>query len=141
MKTTHIISCIIIAVAIGIIMTTTASTSSYANFSEALTKEGKDFTIVGKLNREKPVLYNPQVNANLVSFYVTDPQGKDVKVVLNQSKPQDLERSESIVVKGQAKDGVFYATTILLKCPSKYTEHNQFAGNGQADEQGYIEVK
>jgi cytochrome c-type biogenesis protein CcmE len=141
MKTTHIIACIIIAVAIGIIMTTTASTSSYANFSEALHKEGKDFTVVGKLNRDKPISYNPQINANLVTFYVTDPEGKDVKVVLNQSKPQDLERSESIVVKGQAKDGVFYATAILLKCPSKYTEHNQFAGQGKPDEQGYVEVK
>ena len=51
-----------------------------------------------------------------------DDEGLEKKVILNQSKPQDFEMSESIVVTGKMKGDSFVADEILLKCPSKYKD-------------------
>ncbi|PWJ44323.1 cytochrome c maturation protein CcmE domain-containing protein [Sediminitomix flava] len=126
MRKTHVVLICIIAIACAMILSTTSSTGKYANFNEAFADEGEPFTIVGQLNKSKPIEYNPQVDPNMVTFFMTDKKGKEVKVYLNQSKPQDFERSEDVVVKGIAKGDAFYAKTVLLKCPSKYQEEQQF---------------
>jgi cytochrome c-type biogenesis protein CcmE len=130
MKKNHILVIILLAISTAVIISTTYSDNTYADFLEASNKEGKDFTVVGNLQKNKPIQYNPAVNPNLVSFYMLDKNNKEVKVILNQSKPQDMERSEDVVVKGRMKEGVFYATSILLKCPSKYAEENKFTVEG-----------
>ncbi|RZJ76982.1 MAG: cytochrome c maturation protein CcmE, partial [Flavobacterium sp.] len=45
------------------------------------------------------------------------------KVVLNGTKPQDFERSEKLVLIGQMNNDTFYASKILMKCPSKYNDN------------------
>lgn len=122
MRKSYVFLLIILAISTGVIVSTMSSTESYAPFSEAFDNQGQDYTVVGNLLKEKQIVYNPKINPNIVSFYMTDKQGKTSKVILNQSKPQDMERSEDIVIKGRAQDSVFYAHTILLKCPSKYEE-------------------
>ncbi|MFI5219453.1 MAG: cytochrome c maturation protein CcmE [Bacteroidia bacterium] len=124
MKKSYIIGIILIAVAFGIIISTVSNSSTYASFATATTHEGKVFHVVGKLNKEKPFEYNPRVNANLFGFYLTDNEGKEVKVLYNGSKPQDFEKSEQIVIIGKMAGNEFRAAEILMKCPSKYTESN-----------------
>jgi len=51
-----------------------------------------------------------------------DNNGESRKVIMKQAKPQDFERSESIVVTGELKNEVFVADEILMKCPSKYKD-------------------
>ena len=41
---------------------------------------------------------------------------------LKAAKPQDFEKSESIVLTGSIKGDTFVATEMLMKCPSKYVE-------------------
>ena len=53
---------------------------------------------------------------------MTDKEGLSQQVIYKDAKPQDFERSESLVVTGKSKDGVFHADQILMKCPSKYVE-------------------
>lgn len=122
MRKPYIFLLVILAATTGIVISTMSSNEYYANFSEAFDNQGSDYTVVGNLIKEKEIEYNPKINPNIVIFYMTDKEGKITKVVLNQSKPQDMERSEDIVIKGRAQDSVFYAHTILLKCPSKYEE-------------------
>ncbi len=126
MKKHHILIIIILAVCTAIIVSSTSSVSQYGDFAKASAFEGKEFTVVGNLNKEKPIDYNPVLNPNIVSFYMMDKKGKEFKVILNQSLPQDLDKSEEVVVKGKFRDDIFYAKTILLKCPSKYAEENKF---------------
>jgi len=45
-------------------------------------------------------------------------------VVFNGSKPQDIERSEQIVLTGKMDGDVFHASKILMKCASK-NNHDQ----------------
>lgn len=126
MKKIHIIALGFIAISIAVIISSVGSADTYAAFQEAIQYEGENYTVVGNLDKNEPVKYNPLENANLVEFYMTDKEGTRMKVILNQSKPQDFEKSEEIVVKGNAQGGVFYANTILLKCPSKYIEEKEF---------------
>jgi cytochrome c-type biogenesis protein CcmE len=122
MKKIHILGIIIIAVAIGAILTTLNSTSTYANFAEASQSPDNEFHVVGKLNKEKEMLYDPKINANLFTFYMKDNSGAEKKVVLHKNKPQDFERSEQIVLIGQVEGDEFHASDILMKCPSKYND-------------------
>lgn len=49
------------------------------------------------------------------------------KVVLSESKPQDFEKSEELVITGIAHpdSDTFKATHMLMKCPSKYKDNQE----------------
>ena len=120
MKRIHIIGIVVIALAIGAILTTVADSSTYANFKTAIENPEKEFHVVGRVNKENPFEYNPEVNANLFSFYLKDNDGQERKINYNGTKPNDFERSEQIVIIGKMKGEEFAASGILMKCPSKY---------------------
>lgn len=128
MKKIHIIGIIIIAVCIGVMMTSLSDSSTYATFKEATNNPGEEFHVVGKLNRNKDMIYDPKVNADVFSFYMTDNEGLEKHVILHKNKPQDFERSEQIVLIGKMEGNDFHANEILMKCPSKYND-----GKPQAD--------
>jgi cytochrome c-type biogenesis protein CcmE len=122
MKKIHIIGIIVIAISIGAIMASLSSSSTYANFSEAAANSGSEYHVVGKLNKDKEMIYNPEVDANQFTFYMADNNGTEKKVILHKSKPQDFERSEQIVIIGKCEGDEFQANDILMKCPSKYND-------------------
>lgn len=122
MKKSHIIGIILIAVAIGAILSTASNTSEYVTFQEAEEAPAKEFHVVGQLNKEKELMYDPSTDANLFSFYLVDNDGQERKVNFRGTKPQDFERSEQVVLIGHANGEEFEAEKILMKCPSKYNE-------------------
>ena len=122
MKKTHIVGIIIIAIAIGALISTLGNTSTYADFAEAISNPDTEYHVVGKLAKEKPTEYNPEINTDEFTFFLTDNKGVEKKVVLHKSKPQDFERSEQIVVIGKMNGNDFHANEILMKCPSKYND-------------------
>ena len=121
MKKSSIAGMIIIAIAISVIISTYADSSTYGSFSDARETES-ELHVVGQLNKEKELFYNPTQDANYFSFYLKDNDGKECKVVFSGSKPQDFERSEQIVLTGKMIGNEFHASKILMKCPSKYTK-------------------
>jgi cytochrome c-type biogenesis protein CcmE len=120
MKRTHILLILLLAISIGAILSTVADSSTYANFSTAFGNPGTEYHVVGKVDFNQPMDYQPEKNANLFAFYLNDLDGHQKKVLYNGTKPQDFEMSEQIVITGEAGDSIFYASTILMKCPSKY---------------------
>jgi cytochrome c-type biogenesis protein CcmE len=120
MKTIHIIAIVIIAIAIGAIMSTLADSSTYASFRIAGEQPSKTFHVVGKLNKEKPQHYDPHNDADLFTFFLVDNEGIERQVQLHKAKPQDFDKSEQIVVIGKMEESNFVASDILMKCPSKY---------------------
>tara|TARA_B100000965_G_C19536782_1_gene733735 strand:+ start:335 stop:748 length:414 start_codon:yes stop_codon:yes gene_type:complete len=122
MKKSHIIAILMIAVAIGAIISMVSDAATYADFSMAEKMEGKEMQVVGQLNKEKEIAYNPDEDINSFSFFMVDNNGNERKVVFNGTKPQDFERSEQVVVTGTVKEGQFVADKILMKCPSKYND-------------------
>lgn len=122
MKKAHIALIIVIAVLIGAMITAINDSSSYADFTEAFSNPGEEFHVVGKLEKEKEMIYDPLSNPDLFIFFMKDMNGKEQKVYLHKSKPQDFERSEQIVLIGSVENNEFHANDILMKCPSKYTD-------------------
>lgn len=122
MKKIYLIALVIIAIGVGVIMTSLNSTATYANFKEASENPNKEYHIVGKRDTTEPGVYNPLQNPDRFEFYLIDQLGIKKKVVLHKSKPQDFDKSEQIVVIGKMKNDVFEADDILMKCPSKYND-------------------
>lgn len=122
MKKSHILGIVVIAVMLAVIVSTISNSSTYAPFSKAIEHEGKSYHVVGTLNREKEFIYNPEENANIFGFYLIDNEGREMKVLYNDHKPQDFEKSEQIVVIGKVVGDEFHVAKgdLLMKCPSKY---------------------
>ncbi|MCX7729302.1 MAG: cytochrome c maturation protein CcmE [Bacteroidia bacterium] len=125
MKKIYILAIIIIAIGIGVILTSLNSTATYSNFKEAMQNPDNEYHIVGKRDTTLPEIYNPLQNPDKFEFYMIDQNGDKKKVILLKSKPQDFDKSEQIVVIGKMKDSVFEASDILMKCPSKYNDIQQ----------------
>ncbi len=128
MKKTHLAIIIFIAIAVGAIIVTMSDASTYVGFEEAYKTPGTKYTVIGYLDKEAPMHYDARTQR--FEFTAIDKEGKRQKVVYNQPKPQDFERSEEVTMKGYASDSGFIAEEILMKCPSKYNEQNEIAGYG-----------
>lgn len=123
MKTIHIIGILFVIAIIAVVITTFSDASTYVDFATAEKHEGKEFHVIGTLNLEKEITYDASVDANRFSFYMIDDQGVEKKVTYFDAKPQDFEKSEKVVVIGKMEEnGEFTASSLLLKCPSKYNE-------------------
>lgn len=122
MKKIHILGIIVIAVAIGVIFVSLKNTSTYADFTEAISNPDKEYHVVGKLDKDQPQIYDPKVNPDEFLFSMIDNKGVVKHVVLHKSKPQDFEKSEQIVLIGKMQGDNFHANDILMKCPSKYND-------------------
>jgi len=122
MKTINIIILVVIAAAIAIFAGAYADSSTYTDFANARTQPGHEVHIVGRLNKDKPMHYNPLIDANRFEFYLVDSLGGEAKVIYSEPKPADFDRSDKVVVIGKfdKAEGEFIASKILLKCPSKY---------------------
>lgn len=121
MKKSSILGIIVIAVAICIIISTYANSSTYGSFKEAKAT-GSELHVVGHLDKQKDLVYDAKKDANYFSFFMKDNKGEECKIVFTGTKPQDFERSEQIVLTGQMIGDEFHANKILMKCPSKYTQ-------------------
>lgn len=123
MKKSSIIIIVLIAAAIGAIVSSYGDASTYEDFTVAADNPGEEYHIVGTLDRNKERHYDPKTDANYFTFYLVDEKGKESKVIYRAPEPQDFDRSEKIVIIGKMKGEAFEASKILLKCPSKYTEN------------------
>lgn len=121
MKKSSILLIVIIAIAIAMILVIYTDSSTYSTFTEARQKQ-TELYVVGVLNKEKEMLYDPVQDANHFSFFMYDNDSTECQVVFHGAKPQDIERSEQIVLTGKMEGDMFHASKILMKCPSKYNE-------------------
>ncbi|MEO1437972.1 MAG: cytochrome c maturation protein CcmE [Bacteroidota bacterium] len=122
MKRSHIFGIILMAAAIGTLISMASSFSTYSYFADAIEQPEKKFQVVCYLSPEKPISYEPEVDPNKFTFSAKDKKDLEVDIVYLGAKPQDFERSEEIVLTGSYKGDQFIATDMLMKCPSKYTE-------------------
>ncbi|OZI08024.1 cytochrome C biogenesis protein [Siphonobacter sp. BAB-5385] len=131
MKKIHLLGIAVIAAAIFILLSTAGDASTYVDFAkaESMAKEGNESKVhvVGNLKKDPSgkildMEYNPAVNANLLTFSLVDDLGVERTVIYHEPKPQDIEKSEKVVVVGRMQNGVFACDQVLLKCPSKYND-------------------
>ena len=131
MKKSHIIGIVVIAIAVFVIISTAGDASTYVSFDEAkaLSESGsnKKVHVVGQLVKDADgeiIGVEPGEDKLTVTFLMEDNNQETNKVFYNKPMPPDLKQSEQVVVIGHYKGDIFYANSILLKCPSKYEEES-----------------
>ena len=127
MKKTHVILLVLIVAAIAVLISYIPKSgavflSSYETIATAKEKSGNFVHVVAKLDKSQPIDYDARKNPNYLSFTAIDTVGGKVKVVYNNAKPDNLEHSERLVMKGKMNGDIFECNEILMKCPSKYTD-------------------
>ncbi|MGC4034658.1 MAG: cytochrome c maturation protein CcmE [Chitinophagaceae bacterium] len=128
MKKIQIVFLVLIAAAIAVLISFLKGSPTYDTVALAKSKPGASVSIIGKLDRSQPIQYDFK-NPNFLSFTVVDSLGGSVKVVYHNPKPDNLEHSERLVLKGSIKDDYFDCKEILMKCPSKYKEEMKIPSN------------
>ncbi|MFH1118443.1 MAG: cytochrome c maturation protein CcmE [Bacteroidota bacterium] len=128
MKKIHILALIVVVAAIGVVMSLSMNTSTYAGFTEASDHPGREYHVIGKLSPGKPIDFDARKDANSFTFFMLDNNGTEMKVRYSDSKPQDFEKLDQVVVIGKMQDGQFEAHKMNLKCPSKYNKDQTPAG-------------
>jgi cytochrome c-type biogenesis protein CcmE len=122
MKKIHIILLVVIAAAIGILISSLDTGSSYGSIAEAKAKPGKFVHVAVQLDKSVPVEFDALKNANYLSFQAKDSTGEKMKVVYRKGEIPNLMISEKLVLKGSYKDGLFECKDVQTKCPSKYKD-------------------
>ena len=68
--------------------------------------------------------YDPTIDPNHFEFVLVDTNKVEKVVVYSSPKPQDMEKSEKVVVVGRMDKDQFKCEKILMKCPSKYNNNS-----------------
>lgn len=122
MKKTHIIILVGIAALIVALLVFSADFSTYDSIVSSKQKQGEFVHVIAKVDKSKPVEYDPIKNPNYLTFYAVDSLGGQTKVVYKNAMPGDLMKSERLVMTGSMQQDYFECKDILLKCPSKYKD-------------------
>lgn len=96
--------------------------TTYETFASAAEKDNQFVVVKVKLDKDTPIEYDQVKDPNKTVFYAIDQDGKRSKVLYNNAKPTDIERSEGIDLNGYMRNGYFECTKLQMKCPSKYKD-------------------
>lgn len=129
MKKIHIALLLLVVASIAIIVSKFGDFSTYETFTTAAQNPEKQFHVIGVLEGDRKIDYDPLIDPNHCSFLVRDKGGNVKKVIFNGAKPTDIEKSEQIVMKGKIEGDNFRCTQIQMKCPSKYKNDQIAVGN------------
>lgn len=118
MKIKIIVAAVLVVVAVAFGANAFVETTvEYSSFAKAESQH-KKVQVKGDWLSEKGSSYDPKTN--LFAFVMRDESGTEMPVVYEGAKPNNFELAQMIVVKGRCENGVFKASEILTKCPSKY---------------------
>lgn len=123
MKARHYIGGIIIIIFLGLLFFNFTKTNiKYESDFNKVMSSGKTCKATGVWIKEKS--FEENLDQRTFTFYLRDANNNEMKVVYKGIKPNNFEIATSVVVTGKFENGVFYATDVLTKCPSKYEGQN-----------------
>ncbi|MGF1669777.1 MAG: cytochrome c maturation protein CcmE [Balneolaceae bacterium] len=97
------------------------SISTYVNFEEADGYSGAHVIGVWDDTEE----YGFSRETMQFSFHMKDQDGNSRRVIYPRPKPNNFEQATQLVVIGELRNNVFYASEMLMKCPSKYNDPSE----------------
>jgi cytochrome c-type biogenesis protein CcmE len=123
MKNKYVFGGIIIVVFLGLMgYLFTQSNIQYVDDFNVVMSSDKTCKATGSWVKEKHYQVNKEEKT--FSFYMTDTNGNEMKVIYEGTIPNNFESATSVVVTGKYEEGYFHAKDILTKCPSKYEEQS-----------------
>ena len=128
MKKFHIILLILAVAAISGMSFFIKDLTTYETFQSAQKKGDKFVVVKVQLDHTAPIEYDQVKNPNLTTFFTRlIKMATARKVVYNNAKPTDIEKSEGIDLNGYMRDDHFECTKLQMKCPSKYKDDQKAA--------------
>ena len=121
-----IVGAVVIFAAIGfLVFNAMGSAGAYYMTVTELTDSAEDN--VGKTVRVSGVVVDESVDYNsselILKFSIKD-DANQLPIYFHGPRPDNFTRAAEAIVEGKyGEDGVLYANTLLLKCPSRYEEH------------------
>jgi cytochrome c-type biogenesis protein CcmE len=94
----------------------------YVPIAQARANPDAVHQVKGKIVKES-VRYD--MSRGELRFDVIDKNNDRMTVVYNQSKPDSFDTATQVDAIGKFQGGVFRAHTLLVKCPSKYTDEKK----------------
>jgi cytochrome c-type biogenesis protein CcmE len=122
MKKIHIIFLLLIIAGIVGMSFFIKDLTTYETFASAAEKKDKFVVVKVTLDKKTPIEYDQVKDPNKTVFYAVDKDGKRTRVVYNNAKPTDIEKSEGIDLNGYMRGDHFECTKLQMKCPSKYKD-------------------
>jgi len=122
MKKTHIILLVLVIAGIVGMSFFIKDLTTYETFQSAANKKDQFVVVKVKLDKSAAIQYDQLKDPNKTIFYAVDQDGKRTKVLYNNAKPTDIERSEGLNLNGYMREGFFECTKLQMKCPSKYKD-------------------
>ena len=130
MKRKHIIALVI---AVGFIAVAAFALVDnkidYSDFQTAASS-GRRAQVSGTYIKEKGSRYD--ANSNTFTFFMKDHQGHEMPVKYSGVEPNNFELAPSVVCVGKIDGGIFEASDIQTKCPSRYEGSGKINMNGQS---------
>jgi len=127
MKKFHIVLLILAVAAISGMSFFIKDLTTYETFSSASKKDNKFVVVKVQLDKTTPIEYDQVKNPNRTVFFALDKDGARRKVVYQNAKPTDIEKSEGIDLNGYMRADHFECTKLQMKCPSKYKDDQKAA--------------
>ncbi len=121
-----IIGAAVIFLAIGFLVFNAMSSAGAYYMTVSELAESADAN-VGKTVRVSGVVVDESVDYNsadlILQFSIKD-DANQLPIYFHGPRPDNFTRAAEAIVEGKyGEDGVLYANTLLLKCPSRYEEH------------------
>lgn len=121
MKNKYLFGGVIIIIFLGVMIYLFTQTNvQYESSFVKIMESGKTVKATGSWVKENGYEINKE--KKIFAFYMKDENGSMMRVMYHGTMPNNFESSTSVVVTGKYQDGIFHATDILTKCPSKYQE-------------------
>ena len=118
MKTKHIIALVVAVVFIAVAAFALVDNKiDYSDFEKAAAN-GRRAQVSGTYVKEKGSKYD--IKSNTFSFMMKDQQGREMQVKYAGVRPNNFELAPAVVCVGKVENGVFEASDIQTKCPSRY---------------------
>ena|ERR1700733_6406819 len=118
MKRKHILALAVAVVFMGIAAFALVDNKiDYSDFEKAQA-DGRRSQVSGTYDKTKGSQYD--IQSNTFTFFMKDRQGHEMPVKFAGIKPNNFEVAPSVVCVGKVESGVFEATDIQTKCPSRY---------------------
>lgn len=117
MKKAHIVGLVMILAfgALGISQVA-SNITTYKGFTEAKASE-RPVQVKGAVDKSTVRFEN---DGRKFYFDIIDEAGERMTVLYQKSVPGNFNQASHVVAKGVYRDGVFEASELLIKCPSKY---------------------
>ncbi len=96
----------------------------FLNVSEALAtgkKNIKRIRLFGKVGNDI------KMNGDYLEFSILDKKdpSKKITTIYHGNKPDTFGVGSEVIVEGEMKNGIFFASQLMTKCPSKYKKRTQ----------------